>query len=131
MKVLLNVFFSAENPKTELKISKKDATKESNPVAADGKTKSKVTAFTAKAFATFIQENSDKLEGIKLKLKGSISKEDQATILNALDTLPQGTLYEVAFKKVHPTKEKKSCKFPFDVEAHKDFVAELTKRIKE
>lgn len=130
MKVLINVFFSSQNQKTELKVSAKKQTKEANPVAADGETKSKVTAFTAKAFSTYITDNAKELDGVKLKLKGTISKEDQAAILKAIDTLPEGTLYEVAFKKVHPVKDKKSAKFPFDVEAHKEFVAELTKRIK-
>lgn len=130
MKVLINVFFSSPKHDTDLKVSAKKQTKEANPVAADGTTKAKVTAFTAQAFATYIKDNATQLEGVKLKLKGNISQEEQAVILKAIDTLQEGTLYEVAFKKVHPVKDKKSAKFPFDAEAHKDFVAELTKRIK-
>lgn len=130
MKVLLNVFFSAENYKKELKVSEKALIKKTNPVAADGKSKSKVTAFTQKAFETFLADNAKQFEGVKLKFKGTLTEDQKAGILTALDALPVETKIEAVFKKVHAIKEKKSCKFAFDLEANKDFIAEINKRIK-
>lgn len=130
MSVLVNVFFSAEKYNSELKVSEKALTKKANPVAADGKSKAKVTTFTLNAFETYLKENAGKLEGVKLKFKGTLTEGQKAGILTALDALPEETKISTVFKKVHAFKEKKSCKFPFDVEANKAFIAELNKRIK-
>jgi hypothetical protein len=110
---MIKVFFSAEEDKQ---------------AAADGK-KGKVTAYTLKAFQTYFKDYAQTYYGMKLKFKGTLSKEEQTGILNAIDAFPKGTVYEVVFKKAHPEKKKESCEFPFDIEKHKDFVDELNRRI--